>query len=209
MPYFRALAPARVEALARHATCRHFAAQETILLQGERHTGLWVIESGHVKIFRLSADGREHILHLPGPGDSFNDIPPLDGGPAAAHAVALTPVIAWMLPPEALMAELRADPELAIAVIEILSGRMRDLVQQIEDLALCSVTARLARICSSRAAQTPNGPSITRATLAAHLATTPETVSRALRARTAWLHPFRPARDRHPAARPAACRRHG
>lgn len=183
LPYFRALAPARVEALARHATCRHFAAQETILLQGERHTGLWVIESGHVKIFRLSADGREHILHLPGPGDSFNDIPPLDGGPAAAHAVALTPVIAWMLPPEALMAELRADPELAIAVIEILSGRMRDLVQQIEDLALCSVTARLARYLLKQSdAQTPNGPSITRATLAAHLATTPETVSRALRA---------------------------
>ena len=172
-----------MEALARHATCRHFAAQETILLQGERHTGLWVIESGHVKIFRLSADGREHILHLPGPGDSFNDIPPLDGGPAAAHAVALTPVIAWMLPPEALMAELRADPELAIAVIEILSGRMRDLVQQIEDLALCSVTARLARYLLKQSdAQTPNRPSITRATLAAHLATTPETVSRALRA---------------------------
>lgn len=182
LPYFRALSPARVDALARHAACRHFAAQETILVQGEHHTGLWVIESGQVKVFRLSADGREHIVHLLGSGESFNDIPALDGGPAAAHAVALTPVIAWMLPPDALIAALRADPDLAVAVIEILTGRMRELVQQIEDLALCSVTARLARYLLKQSdSQAPNSPAVTRATLAAHLATTPETVSRALR----------------------------
>lgn len=181
LSYFRSLPPARLEALACHAVCRHFAPQETILMQGEQHTGLWVIEAGQVKICRLSMDGREHILHLLGPGDSFNDIPALDGGPAAAHAVALTEAVAWMLPSDALMAELRADPDLAVAVIEILTGRMRELVQQIEDLALCSVTARLARYLLKQDGS-PASRGVTRATLAAHLATTPETVSRALRA---------------------------
>lgn len=182
LPYFGALSPARLDALARSAVCRHFAAQETILVQGESHTGLWVIESGQVKVFRLSMDGREHILLLAGPGESFNDIPALDGGPAAAHVVALTEVVAWMLPAETLMAELRADPDLAVAVIGILTERVRDLIQQIEDLALYSVTARLARYLLKQESRHASGdPGVTRATLAAHLATTPETVSRALR----------------------------
>jgi len=182
LPYFRAMSPDRLAALARHALCRHFAAQEMILIQGEPTSGLWVVEEGRVKIFRLSPDGREHILLLVGPGESFNDIPALDGGPNPANAVALSEVTAWTLPSDVLLAELRADPDLALVVIGILSQRMRGLVQQIEDLALYSVTARLARFLLKQMTDTSlSGPGVTRATIAAHLATTPETVSRALR----------------------------
>jgi CRP-like cAMP-binding protein len=182
LPYFRAMSPDRLAALARHALCRHFAAQEMILIQGEPTSGLWVVEEGRVKVFRLSPDGREHILLLVGPGESFNDIPALDGGPNPANAVALSEVTAWTLSPDALLAELRADPDLALAVIGTLSQRMRGLVQQIEDLALYSVTARLARFLLKQMTDTSlSGPGVTRATIAAHLATTPETVSRSLR----------------------------
>jgi CRP/FNR family cyclic AMP-dependent transcriptional regulator len=182
LPYFRAMSPDRLAALARHALCRHFAAQEMILIQGEAISGLWVVEEGRVKVFRLSPDGREHILLLVGPGESFNDIPALDGGPNPANAVALSEVTAWTLSPDDLLAELRADPDLALAVIGTLSQRMRGLVQQIEDLALYSVTARLARFLLKQMTDTSlSGPGVTRATIAAHLATTPETVSRSLR----------------------------
>lgn len=182
LPYFRAMSLDRLAVLASHALCRHFTAQEMILIQGEPTSGLWVVEEGRVKVFRLSPDGREHILLLIGPGESFNDIPALDGGPNPANAVALSEVTAWTLPSEALLAELRADPDLALAVIGILSQRMRGLVQQIEDLALCSVTARLARFLLKQMTDASlSGPGVTRATIAAHLATTPETVSRALR----------------------------
>jgi CRP-like cAMP-binding protein len=182
LPYFRAMSPDRLAALAGRAICHHFAAQEMILVQGEQTSGLWVVEEGRVKIFRLSPDGREHILLLVGSGESFNDIPALDGGPNPANAVALSEVTAWTLPSEVLLAELRADPDLALAVISILSQRMRGLVQQIEDLALCSVTARLARFLLKQMTDASlSGPGVTRATIAAHLATTPETVSRALR----------------------------
>jgi CRP-like cAMP-binding protein len=182
LPYFRAMSPDRLAALAAQALCRHVAAQEMILVQGEQASGLWVVEEGRVKIFRLSPDGREHILLLVGPGESFNDIPALDGGPNPANAVALSDVTAWALPSEVLLAELRTDPDLALAVIGILAQRMRGLVQQIEDLALCSVTARLARFLLKQMTDASlSGPGVTRATIAAHLATTPETVSRALR----------------------------
>jgi CRP/FNR family transcriptional regulator len=182
LPYFRAMSSERLAALAGRAICRCYAAQEMILVQGEPTSGLWIVEAGRVKIFRLSPDGREHILLLVGPGESFNDIPALDGGPNPANAVALSEVTAWTLPPQVLLAEVRADPDLALAVIRILSQRMRGLVQQIEDLALCSVTARLARFLLKQMTDASlSGPGVTRTTIAAHLATTPETVSRALR----------------------------
>jgi len=182
LPYFKSLSSDRLAVLAQQATCHHFEPQESIIWEGDPSSGLWIIEEGRVKIAKLSPDGREHILLLVGSGESFNDIPALDGGPNAANATALSDVTAWRLPAEVLRAELHANPDLALAVISILAGRMRKLVQQIEDLALYSVTARLARfLLNQMENDSLSGPGITRATIAAHLATTPETISRALR----------------------------
>ncbi len=181
-PYFRALGPDRLAALADRAFCRTFAPQTTLFAWDEPAAGLWIIEDGRVKICRVSADGREHILRFAGPGDSFNEIPALDGGPNPASAVTLSQVTAWVLPEDVMQAALRADHDLALVVIHVLAQRMRELVQQIEDLALCSVTARLARFLLNQLDNTAlSGPGVTRASIAAHLATTPETVSRALR----------------------------
>ncbi len=182
LPYFSSLSPERLEALAGHAICRQFATGEMLIVQGEPSSGLWIIETGHVKVFRLNADGREYIMRLPGPGESFNDIPALDNGPNAASVVALSDTTAWSLPAPVLEAELRTNPHLAMDVIHLLTHRVRVLVQQVEDLALCSVTARLARFLLERMdTDSLNHPAITRATIAAFLATTPETVSRGLR----------------------------
>jgi CRP-like cAMP-binding protein len=182
LPYFGALSPDRLAALSGRTVCRTFSSQETLFGWGEPAAGLWIVEQGRVKISRVSADGREHILRIAGPGDSFNEIPALDGGPNPASAIALTEVVAWTLPAAVLQDELRADHDLALVVIDILARRTRELVQQIEDLALCSVTARLARFLLHQLDNTAlSGPGVTRTTIAAHLATTPETVSRALR----------------------------
>lgn len=182
LPYFSALGPADLTALAGRALCRRCVVGEMLFAQGEPSAGLWIVEMGRVKVFRLSPDGREYVLRLPGPGDSFNDIPALDGGPNAASAVALTDTVAWSLPSATLRAELERRPELALAALNILTARVRELVQQAEDLALYSVPARLARFLLRQLEDAAGSdPVITRVTIAAHLATTPETVSRALR----------------------------
>jgi CRP-like cAMP-binding protein len=182
LPYFGALSPDRLAALADRAQCRTVAPQTMLFGWDEPAAGLWIIEAGRVKICRVSADGREHILRFAGPGDSFNEIPALDGGPNPASAITLSDVIAWVLPADVVQEALRTDHDLALAVIKVLVQRTRELVQQIEDLALCSVTARLARFLLNQLDNTAlSGPGVTRASIAAHLATTPETVSRALR----------------------------
>lgn len=180
LPLFAQTAGPQLAALARLATRRAIAAGETIFVEGESSAGLWIVESGSVKAFKLAADGREHILRIFGPGDTFNDIPALDGGPNAASAAAVSALTAWVIPTAVMREAIQNDHALALAVIQHLADRVRRLVVQIEDLALRSVTARLARFILEQAA-TPSLAAVTRAMMAAHLATTPETISRALR----------------------------
>lgn len=181
-PYFRDLPDARLAPLAAASQCRHFSAGEVLFVEGDPSAGMWVVESGRVKVYKLHLEGREHILHLCGPGDSFNDISAFDGQPNPASAAALSDAVVWVLPGEELDAAIARDPELARAVIDGMSRRVRGLVRQIEDLALYSVQARLARFLLHRATNPAfRGEGVTRAAIAAHLATTPESVSRTLR----------------------------
>ena len=182
VPYFEGAAPARLRALAAQARRFRVSPDETIFLEGEPAAGMWVIEQGSVKIFKINLDGDEHILHLLGAGNTFNEIASLDGGPNPANAAALSPVSGWLIPTDGIRALLAADGELALRVIGLLAGRVRALVGQIEDLALYSVSIRLARFLLKQAEDPAlSGPGVTRASIAAHLATTPESISRSLR----------------------------
>lgn len=182
IPYLGELDSETIQQIARQMLRRNFAPDEAIFFEGEPVTGLWMIESGRVKIFKLNPDGEEHILHLLGPGNTFNDIAALDGGTNPANAAALSHAVVWLLPRDTLNNLLLIHPALARRIIQLLAGRVRNLVQQIEDLALYSVTIRLARFLLKQAEDPAlSGPGVTRAAIAAHLATKPETVSRALR----------------------------
>jgi CRP-like cAMP-binding protein len=193
--YFQDMDQASLTNLA-HRTQRHsFTPDESIFHEGEPAAGLWIIELGRVKIFKINPDGEEHILHLLGPHNTFNDIAALDGGTNPANASALSNVTVWLLPADTLRDALLHNNEMALNVIKVLAGRVRNLVHQIEDLALYSVTIRLARFLLKQTEDPSlSGPGITRTAIAAHLATKPETISRALRAlETAGVIEF----DRH------------
>jgi CRP-like cAMP-binding protein len=181
-PFFDALAPDDLAQLATQAAARSYSAGEILFLEGDPCSGMWMIEQGSVKVFKLNPEGAEHILHLFGPGDTFNEIPALDGGPNPANAAAITASTCWLLPSEVVIQTLNTHPGLALAVIGKLTARIRTLVGHIDDLALYPVAARLARFLLEQAdSPTLQGTGVTRAAIAAHLATTPETVSRVLR----------------------------
>lgn len=182
LAYFDMLDPEQTEMLASRAQRFTFAPDEAIFYEGDPAAGLWIIEQGRVKIFKVNPSGEEHILHLRGNSNTFNDIAALDGGPNPANATALSHVTAWLIPAEVLRALLISDSRVAGRVIQILAARVRTLVNQIEDLALYSVAIRLARFLLKQAEDPAlSGPGVTRAAIAAHLATTPESISRALR----------------------------
>ncbi|HVU13628.1 MAG TPA: Crp/Fnr family transcriptional regulator [Phototrophicaceae bacterium] len=182
LPYFENCSQATLDLLAAQALKRHFEAGTAIFHEDDPALGLWLIEQGSVKIYKLNLEGVEHILHLLGSGDTFDDIAALDGGANPAHAAALSETSVWLLPSESLDAALAADPVLARHVIYLLAGRVRGLVHRIEDLTLYGVVVRLARFLLQQADDPAlSAPGVTRAAIAAYLATTPETISRALR----------------------------
>lgn len=181
-PYFALAARSSLDELAQKAVHRTYRPEEMIFLEGDPSAGLWFVESGRVKAYKLSPDGKEYILRLFGPGDTFNDLAALDNAPNAASAMAVTDVSAWVIPTAVFTAALRSDHELCMAVLKGMVSRVRDLVDRVEDLALRPVTARLARFLLEQVEDpTLTHPAVTRALIASHLATTPESISRSLR----------------------------
>lgn len=181
IPYLYVLdSPQR--AYLQQAAVRHvFAAQEVIFLEGDPASGVWIIETGQVKIAKFNAAGDEYILHLLDAGNSFNDIAALENGYNPAHAIALTEVACWLIPTETIQRLLAISPSCSQAAIRMLTSRVRLLIQQLEDLALYSVTTRLARFLLQQAETPLVAGGVSRVSIAAHLATTPETISRSLR----------------------------
>jgi CRP-like cAMP-binding protein len=187
VPYFARLPADLLVALAAVAVERRYGRGQMIFLEGEPCAGLYVVGEGHVRIYKVSPHGREHVLQGLGPGGTFNDVAALDGGPNPASASAVTDALLWIIPRSDIRRLTHLHPELAWALIESIAQRARHLVEMIEDLALRSVKARLARLLLARAAQTSDlaeiqrDQMVTQAEMAAQLGTVREMVGRALR----------------------------
>jgi CRP/FNR family transcriptional regulator len=182
--FLRSASPAAVDALAAAAVCQRYAEGETIFLEGEPTAGLFVVEQGVVKISRVSLEGREYIMHLVEPGDTFNDVSTLDGGPNPAHAVAHTDLVVWRINRDDLQRLAWAYPDLAWALIEDLAARARVAVGLVHDLAMRSVRGRLAHLLLEQAESCDSDVVqrlLTQEEMAARLGTVREMVGRTLR----------------------------
>ena len=147
-PYFSALGPEEVRRIAENTSQRSFAKGEVLFLEGAPNSGLYLIKSGRIRIFKSSPDGREQVLLTAGAGATFNDVPVFDGGPNPASASALEPSIVYIVPGETLLA-LVADCPAARSIIELFAARLRHLTTVVEDLSFRSVVSRLERSTKS------------------------------------------------------------
>lgn len=184
LPYFQGLSAELTDALAEVAARVLYAAGATIFLEGDLASGLYVVEKGLVKISRVSLDGREYIMHLAGPGESFNNVAALDAGANPGTAVAQTNVTVWRIDPMELRRVAQRYPDLVWAFVDDLAGRARYLVGLVEDLALRNVRGRLARLLLEEAdgAEHLTVPRmLTQEEMAARLGTVREMVGRTLR----------------------------
>ncbi len=184
VPYLTNLAPPIIDALADTATSRHYNPGVVIFTEGDPDNALYMVEQGKVKICRYSKEGREQTLNLFGPGDTFNDVAALDGGPSPATAIAFSEVTLWRVARADLQALATRHPPLAWALIESIARRTRYLVGLVQDLSLRSVKSRLAKLLLEQAqtAQQEAVPRmLTQEEMASRLGTVREVVGRALR----------------------------
>jgi CRP/FNR family transcriptional regulator len=181
LPYFRPLDESTLASIAAVTVRRLYQPDEVIFLEGEPCAGLFAVHSGHVKIYKVSPEGREQILTIIGPRDSFNDVAVFDGGPNPANAQAMDATEVCIIERPTLVSLFDRYPKLAQAVVAVLAARCRMLVGMVEDLSLRSVTGRLAKLLLDQAAQGQDAVPLTRQQMAARLGTIREMVSRALR----------------------------
>lgn len=187
VPYFAVLNRRVLQEIADRAQRRTYLPGEMIFLEGDPCAGLFIIESGQVKAFKTSSEGREQTLHALGPGQSFNDVAVLDGGSNPANAIALEEAVIWRLAREDVRQLANSHPELAWGLLEHVARRARFLVSVVEDLGLRSVKARLAKLLLEEAQRSADAGSVERSHLltqqemASRLGTVREMVGRALR----------------------------
>jgi CRP/FNR family transcriptional regulator len=144
IPYFFSLDDAAIEQVAQKVISRSFQAGEIIFLEGDANAGLHLVVGGLCKVYRISEEGREHVLTTLGPRDSCNEVPVVDLGPNPANFAALEDSTVWIISGEAMDQLRRECPELNDAIIKNLAMRCRQLVQRVYNLSFLSVTGRLA-----------------------------------------------------------------
>jgi CRP/FNR family cyclic AMP-dependent transcriptional regulator len=144
--YFSGLSPEELDSIRGYIFEKAVARGEIVLFEGEPARAVYFVVSGVVKIFKTSADGKEQILYLARPGDSFNDVPVFDGGLNLASAEALTQVVLYGIEKSDMEACLREYPGLAANVIQVLSQRIEQVISLVEDLSFRRVTGRVAKI---------------------------------------------------------------
>jgi CRP/FNR family cyclic AMP-dependent transcriptional regulator len=187
-PLFAGLTPDEMQALAARVIRRRFQRGELLFGEGDPCTGLFLVASGRIRIFKLSTSGREQVLAVEGPGSSFAELPVFDGGnyPAAASALEDTEVL--FISRRDFQNFCREHPDVALKVIAVVGSRLRRLVGIIEELSFTTVRQRLIALLL-RLAQLSGTPSkagvrveLTKShqDLAAELGTVRELVSRNL-----------------------------
>lgn len=122
-----------------------YSRDQVVFFEGDPCTGLFIIKTGRVKLYRSSPGGDEHIVRVLGTGGCFECAPLFDGGPNPVSAQAMDESTLFFLPADAFRSIL-LTPGIALQFASVLALRLRSLLNQVEDMSLRPVGARLARL---------------------------------------------------------------
>ena len=179
---FKGLPGKAIEDIAAIGIVREFGPRETIFMEGDPAEGFHMVVEGRVKIFKLSSEGREQILHVFGSGEPFGEAAVFANAKFPANSMAMRKTDTFYVPRDSFVLLLKHDPSLALNLLAILSRRLMNFAGMIGDLSLKEVPGRLATyLLILRDRQNAAG-SVTldmpKTQLASLLGTIPETLSR-------------------------------
>lgn len=183
---FTGLPLADMERIAAVAAVKSLDKGEYLFHEGDVALGFYVVQTGAINVHRVSAAGKEQIIHVFRPGESFAEVALASerGYPADARALEDSQVL--LVQKAGILALLKRQPELALRMLGSMSIHLRVLVGQLEDLTLKDVETRLANWLVKRCPKPPGEQPVeiqlpmTKRVLAAELGTVSETFSRTL-----------------------------
>lgn len=184
IPLFNGLSANQHEALAMITVENLFEKGGHIFSEGEDASGFYVVITGRVKVFKLSSEGREQILHIFGPGELFGEVPVFAGQKFPANAEAMEKSRILFFPRASIISLIEKNPSIALNMLAVLSMRLRRFTSLIDDLSLKEVPGRLAAYLLYTSEKKEDSKNleltITKGQLASLLGTIPETLSRIL-----------------------------
>jgi len=135
-----------LHALFRHAVVKTFRKNTLLMMEGDRTTdSIYLIQSGKVKVFLCSAEGKEVHLDVLEPGDYFGEME-LDEAPRSASAVTIETSRLGVIRQSEFRKFVSENPDFAMQFILKLVARTRALMKNVKSLALLDVSDRVARL---------------------------------------------------------------
>lgn len=179
---FAHVGPERRERLAGFSTIRQFSKGQLIFRQGDDCPGIYVVDQGIVRVFKTGNHGKEHVLHMIGPGHTFAEVAAIGNFECPAHAESVAETVCALVPIDPFRHEMQHDHQLCLEMMTGLSLWVRRLISLMEDIVLRDALGRTARFLLESDLD-PDGtvrlPSLKRH-VASHLNLTSETFSRTL-----------------------------
>ena len=196
IPLFSQVSDADLELIASLLIERRYARNTTIVEEGLPGDYMYVIREGRVKVTKLSDEGREKILNFLDEGGFFGEMALLDRAPRIASVKTLKPVRLLALSRTDFLNALRTSPDLAMAVIQELVRRLREVDEQASSLSFQRVKERTKGLLRRLAQKSPDDPerrttaALTHQQIADMIGTSRETVTRVVKELKldGWLH---------------------
>ncbi len=151
VPFFAVLPLNDLRALAGHCVVKRLGSDELLFAEGDATEGLYVVQAGAVKLFKMADTGREQVLVIERAGSTLGELPLFDGGTVPASAAATEESTLLFLPKREFLDLCRRNSEVAFSVIRTLAWRFRYMTSLVEELSLKEVSHRLARFLRDRA----------------------------------------------------------
>ena len=179
-PYFDELPETVLKVIAEKTQLREYERGDVLFWEGDPCSGLHIIESGSVKLYRISPQGRQYIIAVLSDGATCNEVPAFDGGANPVNVEALETTRVWVVEAFMLRELVKDNPEFALKILGKFGQNLRNLVGKVSEMAFYQVTHRLARLIVELPTENDH-PHWTQEQLAAHLGTVREVVSRSLK----------------------------
>ncbi|MBW2466695.1 MAG: Crp/Fnr family transcriptional regulator [Deltaproteobacteria bacterium] len=179
---FKGLTAEQLEAITGTVTEKDYRKGELIFAEGDEGVGFYLVIRGRVKVYKLSAEGKEQIMHIFGPRMPFAEVPVFAGSRYPANAEAMESSRLFFFPKKSFITLIQENPLLAMNMLASLSQRLKQFSNLIETLSLKEVPGRLASYLLYLSDK--NGSidefklDIAKSQLASLLGTIPETLSR-------------------------------
>jgi CRP-like cAMP-binding protein len=186
IPLFSSVSDEDLESIASLLIERRFPVGKTIVEEGLPGDYMYVIREGRVKVTKLSGDGREKILELLESGEFFGEMSLLDRAPRSASVKTLAETRVLALARNDFLSVLRRSPDLAMAVVQELTRRLRQVDEQASSLSFQSVEERTRGLLQRMAREEMEGPlrrtpALTHQQIADMIGTSRETVTRVVK----------------------------